>query len=182
MSSATSWPHTRLRQCGGRTTGYISPTTITSGGRPPKPTSTPGSSIEDDFSEVPIAQFWPKMNDAKWVHPIDQNGRLCSFMDIPNHLEKLRDDPCRSLAGYVRNAGGYEKTATGFAEFLWADFFRPRVLIGPTRPDFHSSVDKALTLATSAAAANLPGYKGPEIDTAATKSADAVSLTQKPAA
>lgn len=116
--------------------------------------------IEGDFAKIPIAQFWPKMNDAKWVHPIDQHGVLCSFVDIPDHLEKLRDDPYRSLAGYVRNAGGYEKTPTAFAEFLWADFFRPRVLIGPTRPDFHDSVDKALTLATSAAAAHLPGYKG----------------------
>lgn len=122
--------------------------------------------IEDDFSKLPIAQFWPKMNEAKWVHPIDQDGRLCPFMDIPDHLQKLRDDPYRSLAGYVRNAGGYAKTPTAFAEFLWADFFRPRVLIGPTRPDFHVSVDKALTLATSADAAHLPGYKGAEAETA----------------
>jgi hypothetical protein len=102
------------------------------------------------------------MNAAVWVHPIDQNGKLCSFADIPDHLEKLRDDPYRSLAGYVRNAGGYEKTPTAFAEFLWADFFRVRVLIGPTRPAFQHSVDQALTLATSPAAAHLPGYKRPE--------------------
>jgi hypothetical protein len=137
--------------------------------------------IEGDFSKVPIAQFWPKMNEAKWVHPIDQNGRLCPFTDIPDHLEKLRDDPYRSLAGYVRNAGGYAKTATAFAEFLWADFFRPRVLIGPTRPDFHASVDKALTLATSPAAASLPGYKGAEAAAASTKSADpAPAATRSP--
>jgi hypothetical protein len=125
--------------------------------------------VEDDFSKVPIAQFWPKMDAAKWVHPIDQNGRLCVYADIPDHLEKLRDDPYRSLAGYVRDAGGYQKTPTAFAEFLWADFFRPRVDIGPTRPDFHQSVDQAVVLAVSPLAAHLPGYKGPEQAVAANK-------------
>jgi hypothetical protein len=116
--------------------------------------------VEDDFSKVPIAQFWPKMAAAKWVHPIDQNGKVRGFEDIPDHLTKLIDDPYRSLAGYVRDAGGYDKTPTAFAEFLWADFFRPRVPIGPTKPDFHSSVDSALKLATTPDAAHLPGYIG----------------------
>ncbi|HTC16429.1 MAG TPA: ParB-like protein [Steroidobacteraceae bacterium] len=131
--------------------------------------------IEGDFSKLPIAQFWPKMNEAKWVHPIDQNGNACSFEQIPDHLEKLIDDPYRSLAGYVRNAGGYEKTPTAFAEFLWADFFRPRVPIGPTRPAFHSSVDDAVALATSPAAAHLPGYKGPEASAAPAPAKDSAA-------
>jgi hypothetical protein len=118
--------------------------------------------VEDDLSKVPIAQFWPKMAAAHWVHPIDQTGKQRPFEDIPNHLEKLVDDPYRSLAGYVRNAGGFEKTPTAFAEFLWADFFRPRVAIGPTRSDFNNSVDSAMKVATSADAAHLPGYKGPQ--------------------
>jgi len=117
--------------------------------------------IEDDFSNVPIAQFWPRMLAAKWAHPIDQHGQQRSFEDIPDHLEKLVDDPYRSLAGYVRDAGGYDKTPTAFAEFLWADFFRPRVVIGPTTPEFHQSVKTATRLATSPQAAHLPGYKGP---------------------
>ena len=116
--------------------------------------------VEDDFSNLPIAQFWPKMAAAHWVHPIDQTGKPRPFEDLPDHLQKLVDDPYRSLAGYVRDAGGYEKTPTAFAEFLWADFFRPRVAIGPTRPDFQKSVDHATKIATSPDAAHLPGYKG----------------------
>ena len=116
--------------------------------------------VEDDFSNLPIAQFWPKMATAHWVHPIDQSGKPRPFEDLPDHLQKLVDDPYRSLAGYVRDAGGYEKTPTAFAEFLWADFFRPRVAIGPTRPDFQKSVDHAMKIATSPEAAHLPGYKG----------------------
>jgi hypothetical protein len=99
------------------------------------------------------------MSAAKCVHPIDQKGRPQGFEDIPDHLEKLVDDPHRSLAGYVRDAGGYEKTPTAFAEFLWADFFRPRVKIGPTRPQFDASVATGLKLASSPDAAHLPGYK-----------------------
>ena len=115
--------------------------------------------VEDDLSNVPIAQFWPKMAAAHWVHPIDQAGKPRPFEDLPDHLQKLVDDPYRSLAGYVRDAGGYEKSPTAFAEFLWADFFRPRVAIGPTRPDFQKSVDQAMKIATSPEAAHLPGYK-----------------------
>ena len=117
--------------------------------------------IEDDFSKVPLAQFWPKMLAEKWAHPVDQHGQQRTFEDIPDHLEKLIDDPYRSLAGYVRDAGGYEKTPTAFAEFLWADFFRPRVVIGPSSSEFHRSVDTATKLAASPQAAHLPGYKGP---------------------
>jgi hypothetical protein len=116
--------------------------------------------VEDDFSKVPIAQFWPKMSDAHWAHPIDEHGKLRPFTEIPDHLAQLRDDPYRSLACYVRNAGGFAKTPTAYAEFVWADFFRTRVVIGPTRADFDAAVQKALVLATSPEAASLPGYNG----------------------
>jgi hypothetical protein len=98
------------------------------------------------------------MSEAKWAHPIDQNGKPCGFEAIPSHLVQLLDDPYRSLAGYVRNAGGYDKTPTAFAEFLWADFFRTRVTIGPTRAAFNNAVQRALPLAGSKEAAGLPGY------------------------
>jgi hypothetical protein len=116
--------------------------------------------VEDDLSKVPIAQFWPRMSAAHWAHPIDQHGQPRGFEAIPDHLEQLIDDPYRSLAGYVRDAGGYAKSGP-FCEFLWADFFRPRVTIGPTRADFMNAVAEALKLAVSPQASNLPGYKPP---------------------
>lgn len=117
--------------------------------------------VEEDFSKVPIAQFWPKMSAARWAHPIDQHGTERPFEVIPDHLIKLIDDPYRSLAGYVRDAGGYDKSPAAFCEFLWADFFRSRMTIGPTRADFSNAVAAALKLAASPAAASLPGYKAP---------------------
>jgi hypothetical protein len=60
----------------------------------------------------------------------------------------------------VRTAGGYATTATAFCEFLWADFFRHRIVVGPTHEDFQRAVAAALALARSPAAASLPGYHG----------------------
>jgi hypothetical protein len=117
--------------------------------------------LEDDFTKLPIAQFWPRMSAAKWAHPIDQHGQLCSFEKIPDHLALLINDPYRSLAAFVRDAGGYVKSPTAFCEFQWADFFRPRITIGPTRADFNNAVAAALELAASPEAAMLPGYRGP---------------------
>jgi hypothetical protein len=114
--------------------------------------------VEADLSELPLESFWAEMRSKHWAHPIDERGRRLPIEALPKHISGLLDDPYRSLAGYVRDAGGYEKTPTAFAEFLWADFFRPRVRIGPGREDFERAVEEALTLAHSAAARRLPGF------------------------
>jgi len=114
--------------------------------------------VEADYSKDTSEKFWRQMQAARWAHPVDERGVVKSCSDIPRHVEKLRDDVYRSLAGYVRNAGGYEKTPTAFAEFVWADFFRPRIKIGPTRHEFDHAVKQALLLARSDAAKALPGY------------------------
>jgi hypothetical protein len=74
-------------------------------------------------------------------------------------LEKLVDDPYRSLAGYVRDAGAYEKTPTAFAEFVWADFFRRSIAVEDLKTDFHAAVQRAVTLAKGKLALGLPGSK-----------------------
>ncbi|MBO9663329.1 ParB-like protein [Dokdonella sp.] len=114
--------------------------------------------IEADLSSLALEAFWKTMQEQRWAHPIDASGQRQSTDDIPHHVDKLVDDPYRSLAGYVRERGGYAKTPTAFAEFAWADFFRPRVVIGPKRRDFDAAVEQALALAHSAAAKALPGY------------------------
>jgi hypothetical protein len=116
--------------------------------------------VEDDLSKLGAQDFWTRMSLARWAHPIDAQGRVQAFDDIPKHVEKLKDDVYRSLAGYVRARGGFEKTPTAFAEFKWADFFRPRIQIGPSRHDFEHAVEKALKLAASPEAVALPGFVG----------------------
>jgi hypothetical protein len=116
--------------------------------------------IEADMAQLEPGAFWRAMGAQRWAHPIDEHGERQPFTAIPKHLEELRDDVYRSLAGFVRSAGGYDKTPTAFAEFAWADFFRHRIAVGPRPEDFKHAVDAALALARSAAARDLPGYRG----------------------
>ena len=114
--------------------------------------------IEADLSQLSLEAFWPEMDKRKWVHPYDENGILKSFVDIPRHLTHLIDDPYRSLAGYVRNAGGYQKTDAAFSEFLWADFFRSRITLTEINSNFKRAVQKGVVLAHTIEARKLPGY------------------------
>lgn len=116
-------------------------------------------SVEDELDTLSEQQFWEEMEKNKWVHPLDANGIRHLYSFIPKHLEKLVDDVYRSLAGYVRIAGGYEKTPTAFAEFVWADFFRRSIAVEDLEAHFHGAVEKAMILAQSEEAASLPGYK-----------------------
>ncbi len=115
--------------------------------------------VEADLSKNNLDDFWKAMDQNLWVHPLDEHGVRHYYASIPDHLEKLVDDPYRSLAGYVRNAG-YDKTPTAFAEFVWADFFRRSVPVEDLLTDFQAAVRAALPLAKSKFAKALPGYNG----------------------
>ena len=75
-------------------------------------------------------------------------------------MEALPDDPYRSLAAFVRDGYGYEKATTLFAEFAWAEFFRPTVRIERTKKGWKKAVKVATRLARSTKAENLPGHCG----------------------
>jgi len=115
--------------------------------------------VEADLSDHHIDDFWKAMDKNLWVHPLDEHGVRHYYTTIPEHLDKLVDDPYRSLAGYVRDAGGYEKTPTAFAEFVWADFFRRAIPVEDLKTDFAAAVRTAVPLAHEKLAAGLPGYK-----------------------
>ena len=114
--------------------------------------------VEEDFSSHDLDKFWKAMNKSLWVHPLDANGVRHYYAAIPEHLDKLVDDPYRSLAGYVRDAGGYDKTPTAFAEFIWADFFRRNVPVEDLQSDFKGAVQAAVPLAQSHIAKGIPGF------------------------
>jgi hypothetical protein len=113
---------------------------------------------EADLSSHSVDDFWQAMAKESWVHPYDEHGVLRPYHEIPRHVEELRDDVYRSLACYVRRAGGFDKTPTAFAEFQWADFFRRRIPIsGPA--DYPPAFAKAMQLAHSPEARGLPGFR-----------------------
>ncbi|MFJ2989623.1 ParB-like protein [Collimonas sp. NPDC087041] len=113
-----------------------------------------------DLSALNIDEFWLVMDHNQWVHPYDAKGQRCDFDAIPKKITKLVDDPYRSLAGEVRQAGGFPKDQQPFSEFIWADFFRRRIPLKMIRNQPSQALAEALQLSHSQAAAHLPGWSG----------------------
>lgn len=116
--------------------------------------------IDGDLSDCSPDEFWKQMENNHWVHPLDESGVRHYCTRIPDQLGKLVDDVYRSLAGYVRDAGGYDKVPEAFAEFVWADYFRRTLPVEFVRTDFHAAVAQALLLAKGHHARSLPGFNG----------------------
>ncbi|WP_116813240.1 ParB-like protein [Steroidobacter cummioxidans] len=116
--------------------------------------------IDGDLSDRDSSDFWKQMEKNHWVHPLDENGVRHYCTHIPDQLGGLVDDVYRSIAGYVRDAGGYDKVPEAFAEFVWADFFRRSIPIELVRAEFHEAVAQAIPLAKSHRAKSMPGFNG----------------------
>jgi hypothetical protein len=115
--------------------------------------------IQRDFSWLEPAVFWRTMEFNRWAHPYDQHGFRIDCTRIPASLGALVDDPFRSLAARVREAGGCAKDATPYAEFLWADFYRRQLKLAGGRISA-GVMQRALALAHCHEAAYLPGWSG----------------------
>ena len=111
-----------------------------------------------DFSKFSMPEFWKKMEERQWVHPVDGKGKTRKIAEIPSKLTDMEDDVYRSLAGFVRQEGGFTKTQAPYAEFVWADYFRPLINAKLLKANFDEWVRKAKKLATASEAAHLPGY------------------------
>lgn len=115
---------------------------------------------QDDLSWLAPDVFWRTMEFRAWAHPFDSRGRRRDWRDIPRSLTQMKDDPYRSLANRVHEAGGYAKSPAPYAEFLWADFFRARVAAGTVRRNSPLAVRAGVKFAKSPAARYLPGWSG----------------------
>ena len=105
-----------------------------------------------NYSDLSEKAFWAKMKKKNWVYLYDENGKGpldVSALDKVRNVQKLKDDPYRSLAGDVRRAGGYEKSKEPFNEFKWANYFRTRIGIGAGQAGYDSAVERAVALAES---------------------------------
>jgi len=119
------------------------------------------------------------MHQSRLVYLFDNyGGGPMRPMDLCTHIKDLANDPYRSLAWEVRSQYGYIKSPHAFAEFIWADFFRVRIiidswllkdkirgsdiLIGSLSGEQQKElIDEAMHLALSPEARGLPGYRGP---------------------
>jgi len=122
--------------------------------------------------------FWKAMQEKRLVYLFDNyGGGPIRPKDLCQHMKDLANDPYRSLAWEVRTRYGYGKSPHAFAEFLWANFFRIRIVIDnwilkdkiregdvliANLPAEHKKdiIDEAMELARSPEAAGMPGYLG----------------------
>jgi hypothetical protein len=115
-----------------------------------------------DFSHSRLSyvQFWKKMASLKYAYLIDQFGTgPQSPLYLPSDIRGMADDPYRSLAWIVRKEGAYEKSDASFSEFAWANFFRKNCLLNKQgKEGLKHVIGKAVRLAKSDQARNLPGY------------------------
>ena len=119
--------------------------------------------VIENLSALDRDTFWFVMDNRDWTHTF-VDGRRRPYSDLPKSVDKLIDDPFRSLAGELRRAGGFAKDTTPFSEFLWADFLRRRVKRKSVETHFEDALEQALELAKKEEASYLPGWSGPVLE------------------
>lgn len=104
--------------------------------------------------------FWIWMAEHRSSYPYSQFGEgPRKELYLPKDIRGLADDPYRSIAWFVRKAGGFDNSEKNFAEFQWANFFRAHELLDEDGPaGFEKALLRAVELAQSPAAKKLPGY------------------------
>lgn len=100
------------------------------------------------------------LDNRGWLHPFDEHGTRRDYADIPKRMRDLADDPFRSLAGAVRESGGFAKDTTPFSEFIWADYFRRRMKRARIERHFEKALVQALDIARAHDASFMPGWCG----------------------
>jgi hypothetical protein len=117
--------------------------------------------VAADLSKHSLPDLWRVMDEKHWLHLYDQFGKgPHDPVDLPESVRGLADDPYRSVAWAVRQAGGYNKTEAVFSEFTWAEFFRKNLKVHPIFDDWDRAVKQAMELAAGPACSKLPGYCG----------------------
>jgi hypothetical protein len=114
--------------------------------------------VVSDLHKLDPGLFWNMMDYHGWTHPFDEKGRRRDYADLPETIDDMKDDPYRSLAGELRNIGGFAKDSTPYSEFVWADFLRARIKPKEIKADFEAALRVALALAKSPEANYLPGW------------------------
>jgi len=96
------------------------------------------------LNHLAAEEFWYVMDHRDWVHPY-AFGKRYNYSDLPKSIDKLEDDPFRSLAGELGRAGGFSKDTSPFSEFLWAIHLRHRMDRKNIERDVEWSLDWSCT-------------------------------------
>eukprot|EP01122_Echinamoeba_exundans_P011315 TRINITY_DN4451_c2_g1_i1.p1 TRINITY_DN4451_c2_g1~~TRINITY_DN4451_c2_g1_i1.p1 ORF type:complete len:282 (-),score=68.18 TRINITY_DN4451_c2_g1_i1:98-943(-) len=160
----------------------------------PKSSKIMLANVTDNWNKITQNQFWQLMlqNNKMWLYDEKGMGPI-SPLHLPRHVDKLQDDFFRSLAFFVKHAGGYGKTTTDFSDFQWANFLRSNMTlpkfatrsaeavqpwtycavipyadscIGNHNKLIQAILDKAVAIAKSPIARSLPGWGQGTVDPA----------------
>lgn len=111
-------------------------------------------------SKISYVSFWKWMFKNRSAYPYCQFGEgPRKALYLPKDIRGLADDPYRSLAWFVRKAGGFKNSEKNFAEFKWANYFRSKRLLDRYGlQGMDKALVKAVHLAQSSEARRLPGF------------------------
>jgi hypothetical protein len=112
------------------------------------------------LSTLEQAEFWLTLENRRWTWPYDAQGRRIPFGAMPAHVYELEDDEYRSIAGFVREAGAYEKTTVALEEFRWAELFRATITAPHSDDEFDAAIRRGIEIAQGEVAVGLPGFIG----------------------
>lgn len=113
-----------------------------------------------DLSALSSANFWVFLDHYSWMHCYDAKGKRQPLEAVPKRFEDMQDDPYRTLAGELRDQGGYSKVDVPFLEFLWANYLRQQISTRLLKNDPKKALEKALKMAPSKECSFLPGWCG----------------------
>jgi hypothetical protein len=113
-----------------------------------------------DLSALSAEDFWIFLDHYSWMHCYDAKGKRRPLDAMPKRFEDMQDDPYRSLAGDLRDRGGYAKVDLPFLEFLWANCLRQQIPARLLKSDQKKALAKALKIASSKKCSFLPGWCG----------------------
>lgn len=111
-----------------------------------------------DYSSLSPKKFWLKMRQMEYVFLFDQFGNGPHRPELlPKTVRNMADNPYRSLAWMLREAGCFTKSDKPFSEFYWAEYLRANM--GNLDPLSKKAFPIAKRLCRSKKAKSLPGYK-----------------------
>jgi hypothetical protein len=92
-------------------------------------------------------EFWDFMRSRKWLYLYDQfGGGPHDPKDLPLDVRGMSDDPYRSLAWELREAGIIAKVQEPFSEFKWAAFLRANLKVDLHAESWKDAVKRACAL------------------------------------
>jgi hypothetical protein len=104
--------------------------------------------VEADKSALEPKTFWEFMRTMNWIYLYDQFGNgPHDPARLPFDIRCMSDDPYRSLAWELRQAGVIAKVQRPFAEFVWAKWLRERLPFDLHHESWDSVVKQAIKLA-----------------------------------